>query len=156
MSARFWTTATESAESPLSLRAPGRAHALGGSSPLHARQGEVLAGRQGCPPRGGIRRKPQAKRYRDEQEPHTRHCDGDETASIVEVQSLSGRSWCRCGADERGGVCALPGETLFAAPEATAVERRREGEPGVSRGHSRRGGALKARRKNGAYRRSDR
>jgi hypothetical protein len=26
--------------------APGRAHLLGGSSPLHARQGEVLAERQ--------------------------------------------------------------------------------------------------------------
>jgi hypothetical protein len=27
--------------------APGRAHLLGGESPLHTRQGEVLAGRQG-------------------------------------------------------------------------------------------------------------
>jgi hypothetical protein len=29
--------------------APGRAHSLGGVSPLHTRQGEVLAERQGCP-----------------------------------------------------------------------------------------------------------
>jgi hypothetical protein len=36
------------------LRAPGRAHLLGGASPLHTRQGEVLAERQGCPSRGGI------------------------------------------------------------------------------------------------------
>jgi len=33
--------------------APGRAHILGGGSPLHARQGEVLAERQGC--RGRLR-----------------------------------------------------------------------------------------------------
>jgi DNA-directed RNA polymerase sigma subunit (sigma70/sigma32) len=29
--------------------APGRAHSLGGESPLRTRQGESLAGRQGCP-----------------------------------------------------------------------------------------------------------
>ena len=34
--------------------APGRAHPLWGESPLQARQRELLAGRQGCPPRGGI------------------------------------------------------------------------------------------------------
>ncbi len=47
--------------------APGMAHSLGGGSPLHTRQGEVLAERQGCPSRGGIWRKPQAKRWPDEQ-----------------------------------------------------------------------------------------
>ena len=31
------------------IGAPGRAHSLGGESPLHTRQGEVLAERQGCP-----------------------------------------------------------------------------------------------------------
>ena len=44
--------------SPFFLGAPGRAHSLGGGSPLHTRQGEVLAERQGCPSRGGILRKP--------------------------------------------------------------------------------------------------
>ena len=34
--------------------APGRARTLGGESPLQARQRELLAGRQGCPSRGGI------------------------------------------------------------------------------------------------------
>jgi hypothetical protein len=34
------------------IYAPGRAHSLGGASPLQARQGELLAERQGCPPRG--------------------------------------------------------------------------------------------------------
>jgi uncharacterized membrane protein YidH (DUF202 family) len=38
--------------------APGRAHSLGGESPLRTRQGESLAERQGCPSRGGIWRKP--------------------------------------------------------------------------------------------------
>ena len=56
-------------------RAPGRAHSLEGESPLRTRQGESLAGRQGCPSRGGIRRKPQAKRWPDEQKPHTRRQD---------------------------------------------------------------------------------
>ena len=31
-----------------------QAHLLGGESPLHTRQGEVSAERQGCPLRGGI------------------------------------------------------------------------------------------------------
>jgi hypothetical protein len=48
--------------------APGRAHPLGGESPLHGRQGEVLAERQRCPSRDGIGRKLKAKRWPDEQE----------------------------------------------------------------------------------------
>jgi hypothetical protein len=54
------------------LCAPGRAHPLGGESPLRTRQGESLAKRQGCPSRGGIWRKPKAKRWPDEQESHKR------------------------------------------------------------------------------------
>src|SRR5271165_2684181 len=53
---------------PCFFGAPGRAHSLGGESPLHTRQGEVLAEPQGCPSRGGIRRKRKAKRWPDEQE----------------------------------------------------------------------------------------
>ena len=34
--------------------APGRAHSLGGGSPLQTRQGELLAYRQGLPLRGGV------------------------------------------------------------------------------------------------------
>src|SRR5579864_2427214 len=52
----------------LPICAPGRAHSLGGESPLHTRQGEVLAERQRCPSRDGIGRKLQAKRWPDEQE----------------------------------------------------------------------------------------
>ncbi|MCK6405904.1 MAG: hypothetical protein L6Q60_07790, partial [Rhodocyclaceae bacterium] len=43
--------------------APGRAHLLGGGSPLLARQGEELAERQGCSGRLEIWRKPKAKRW---------------------------------------------------------------------------------------------
>ncbi len=52
---------------------PGRAHSLGSESLLCTRQGEALAERQGCPPRGEIRRKPKAKRWPDEQKSHMRH-----------------------------------------------------------------------------------
>ncbi len=48
--------------------APGRAHLLGGESPLRTRQGEPLAERQGCRGRLRIWRKPKAKRWPDEQE----------------------------------------------------------------------------------------
>ena len=50
----------------------GRAHLLGGESPLLARQGEELAERQGCSGRLEIWRKPKAKRWPDEQEADTR------------------------------------------------------------------------------------
>ena len=63
---------------PFFLCAPSRAHLLGGENPLLARQGEQLAGRQGCPSRGGIRRKPQAKRWPDEQEMHRGSHEGQE------------------------------------------------------------------------------
>jgi len=45
-----WCGRTEGASPPPTQCAPGMVHLLGGESPLHARQGEVLAGRQGCPP----------------------------------------------------------------------------------------------------------
>src|SRR5208282_5522357 len=69
--------------------APGRAHPLGGESPLLARQGEQLAERQGCPSRGGIRRKPQAKRRPDEQKLHEAAMR-DERAKKLKVQYLYG------------------------------------------------------------------
>src|SRR5438034_2518605 len=56
--------------------APGRAHVLGGESPRHTRQGEVLAERQGCRGRLRIRRKLKAKRWPDEQEADKRRRRG--------------------------------------------------------------------------------
>ena len=61
---------------PLCICAPGRAHRLGGESPLLTRQGEELAGRQGCCGQLRIWRKPQAKRWPDEQEADTRRYSG--------------------------------------------------------------------------------
>ena len=49
-----------------------------------------------------------------------------------------------------------PGRPRSLPIRATVAERWREGERGVSRGHSRCNDTLKARRKNGAYCRSDR
>src|ERR1019366_1505729 len=63
-----WCGRTARVTSPPTRCAPGRAHSLGGESPLHTRQGEVLAEQQGCPSRGGIWRKLKAKRWPDEQE----------------------------------------------------------------------------------------
>jgi len=65
---------------------------LEGESPLHAWQGGVLAGRQGCPSRGGIRRKPQAKCWPEAREP----CEAamtDKKAYIFKVQYLCGSPW---------------------------------------------------------------
>src|SRR5208337_3654537 len=93
----------------MSIGAPSRAHPLGGESPLLARQGEQLAERQGCPSRGGIRRKPQAKRWPDEQEMHEASMR-DKRANKLEVRCLYGTHGCRCSGHKREGGCALPGE----------------------------------------------
>jgi predicted HicB family RNase H-like nuclease len=48
----FCAERNEKPEKPFSgkfVGAPGMAHPLEGGSPLQARQGELLAGRQGCP-----------------------------------------------------------------------------------------------------------
>jgi len=47
---------------------------------------EPLAGRQGCPGRPGIWRKPQAKPRPDEQESHTRQAQPGEKANIFKAQ----------------------------------------------------------------------
>jgi hypothetical protein len=53
---------------------------------LQTRSGELLAGRQGCPSRGGIRRKPQAKHWTDEQEAHEAEAWG-EAANIAKAHT---------------------------------------------------------------------
>jgi hypothetical protein len=118
--------------------APGRAHSLGGESPLRTRQGESLAERQGCPSRGGIRRKPQAKRWPDEQKPHKRR------QSWMRRQASSKSNTCTESFDVyaagiSGKVSAqYPGRSVI-LPCASAAERRRDEMTEVSRGHSRSG-----------------
>ena len=118
--------------------APGRAHSLEGESPLRPRQGESLAGRQGCPPRGGIRRKPQAKRWPDEQKSHTRRQDW------VRRQMSSKPNTCTESLDvDAAGISGkvgaqYPGRSVL-LPCASVVERRCDERAEVSRGHSRSG-----------------
>ncbi|WP_157081686.1 hypothetical protein [Fervidicola ferrireducens] len=58
---------------------------------VHCRRGsKVFRQRQGCPPRGGIRRKPEAKPRLDEQEPHTRLDRSDKLAQHSEIQGCQG------------------------------------------------------------------
>ena len=109
---------------------------LGGESPLLARQGEQLAGRQGPPPRGGVRRKRQAKRCPDEQKPHKRRM------SRMRSQISSKSDTCMEGSCvDAAGISAkvgghYPGRSA-SLPRATAAMRRRDGGAEVSRGHSR-------------------
>jgi hypothetical protein len=116
--------------------APGMAHSLGGESPLRTRQGESLAGRQGCPPRGGIRRKPQAKRWPDEQKPHKRRQSWMRRL-ISSKSNTCTESYGVDAAGISGKVSAqYPGRPVV-LPCARVVERRRDEKTGVSRGHSR-------------------
>jgi hypothetical protein len=71
--------------------APGRAHSLGGESPLLARQGEELAERQGCSGRLEIWRKPKAKRWPDEQEADTRRHGGVSRPISVKPETCTER-----------------------------------------------------------------
>jgi len=83
---------------------------LGGERPLQARSGELLAGRQGCPPRGGIWRKPQAKRWIDEQEAHEAGTLG-ETAHIVKAPNWYGKRGRRCDGHKRERDAHYPGRS---------------------------------------------
>ena len=94
--------------------APGRAHSLGGASPLLARQGEELAERQGCRGRLRIWRKPKAKRWPDEQEADTRRRSGvrwhvsSKPETYGTLRRISDRH-------KREGGCAIPGEICVRA-----------------------------------------
>ena len=118
--------------------APDRAHPLGGESPLLARQGEQLAGRQGCPSRGGIRRKPQAKRWPDEQELHRGSHEGREghvsskSSTCTELMEVyaAGIS-VKVGAHYSGRSVHLLDELLLPRGEGTGGQKSAEGIVGV-------------------------
>ena len=115
--------------------ASGRAHSLVGESPIRPRQGESLAGRQGCPSRGGIRRKPQAKRWPDEQKSHRRR-QGWMRRQISSKSDTCTESLDVDAAGISGKVDAqYPGRSV-GLPCANAVERRRDEPTEVSRRHS--------------------
>ena len=124
------------ASAGFSFGAPGRAHLLGGGSPLHTRHGEVLAERQGCRGRLRIWRKPKAKRWPDEQEADRRQCSGVSRPISVKPDTCTER----CAVYPTGisvkVSASYPGRSE-ALPRASDVERRRDGASEVSRGHSR-------------------
>ena len=116
-------------------RAPGRAHSLGGERPLHTRQGEVLAQRQGCPSRGGIRRKPQAKRCSDEQPADRRR------RSWVSRRVPAKPSTCTEGCGVNPTEISVKASAQYPGrsgglPCATCIARCGDEAPEVSKGHS--------------------
>jgi len=62
------------------------ARTLGGESPLRGLIEPTASQRQGCPPRGGIRRKPEAKSRPEEHEPQVRPEQSDEFTIPNEVR----------------------------------------------------------------------
>lgn len=86
-----WCGRTAGVTPPPTRCAPGRAHLLGGESPLLARQGEELAERQGCRGRLRIWRKPKAKRWPDEQEADKRRHGGVRRQLSSKPETCTGR-----------------------------------------------------------------
>ncbi len=141
-------------QSAFSFRAPGRAHSLGGGSPLLARQGEELAERQGCFGRPEIWRKPKANRWPDEQEADTRRHGGVSRRISAKPETCTeGRDVYPTGISVKVSA-QYPGRS-GGLPCATDIERCREGSPEVSRGHSRRQDEAKGRTLEAASRRRD-
>jgi hypothetical protein len=72
----------------------------------------MLAERQGCPPRGGIRRKLEAKHWLDEQKSHEADVL-DEEANIFKVQYLYGKHRRKCGGHKCESGRSYPGRPVF-------------------------------------------
>lgn len=94
---------------PVFVGAPGRAHPLGGVSPLLARQGEELAEGKGYLGDRGSEGSWMAKRWPDEQEADEA-CQRGETAKLVKARYLSGTLGRRSARHKREGGCVIPGE----------------------------------------------
>jgi hypothetical protein len=90
--------------------APGRAHLLGGESPLLARQGEELARGKGfagdCESEGS----PMAKRWPDEQEADTRRRARVRWQSLPKPKTCTETARRRSDRHKRESGCAIPGE----------------------------------------------
>ena len=109
-----WCGRAASVSSPPTRCAPGRAHSLGGASPLRARQGEPLAGPQGCHREVGS----EGSRRQNAGPTNRKRIGGitlGEKAKIskpdtcpegvdVDATGISGKKWC-----------AIPGEISSAA-----------------------------------------
>ena len=126
-------------KAPSSRRTPsvlGMEYPLGGVSPLQARQGELLAGRQGRPPRGGVRRKLQAKRWPDEQEPHKRRSCWMRRLTYPKSDTCTESMGVYAAGINVKVDISYPRRSAR-LPRATDVARHRDGRAEVSRGHSR-------------------
>ena len=115
--------------------APGRAHSLGRGSPLLARQGEGLAERQGCSGRLEIWRKPKAKRWPDEQGADMRRHGGVRRPISSKRETCTERRDVNPTGISVKVSASYPGRS-GGLPCATGIERCRDGQPEVSRGHS--------------------
>ena len=134
--------------------APGRAHSLGGGSPLLTRQGEELAEQQGCSGCLEIWRKLKAKRWPDEQEVDTRRRVGvSRQISAKPDTCTEWRGVYPTGISVKVGA-QYPGRS-GGLPCATAVERQRDGQPEVSRGRNGRQDEPKGRTWDAASRRRE-
>jgi len=96
---------------------------LEGESPLHTRQGEVLAKGKGVVVRRGLKEacsKALARRTETAYEARL----SDEKARYFKVLYLSGRQLCKCGGHKRESSVTLPGEishlaSCYRRPEAS-------------------------------------
>ena len=123
---------------PFLFGAPGRAHLLGGESPLLTRQGEELAERQGCRGRLRIWRKPKAKRWPDEQEADMRRrCGVSSPISAKPNTCTEHNGVYPTGISVKVGA-QYPGRSAC-VPCATGIARCWDAHAEVSRGHSRAG-----------------
>src|SRR5712692_1821026 len=73
--------------------------------------GGIDSQRPGCPPRGGIRREPEAKRCPDEQKAHPRRRRGDKQPYACEVQCLRGKRRRICAGEKREGFPSYLGRS---------------------------------------------
>ena len=98
------------------LGAPGRAHLLGGESPLLARQGEELARGKGfagdCESEGS----PMAKRWPDEQEADMRRRTGERWPNSPKPKTCTEAVRRISDRHKREGGCAIPGEIWLWCP----------------------------------------
>src|SRR5579859_2918007 len=96
-------------QAPVFICAPGRAHLLGGASPLHTRHGEVLAEGKGVlgdwESEGSSRQSAGATNRK-----RIEAAWWDERAKVREVRYVYGTRRRRSDAHKREGGCAIPGE----------------------------------------------
>src|ERR1700689_4156677 len=112
--------------------APGRAHSLGGGSPLHSRHGQVLAEGNGFPgdweSEGSSRQSAGATNRK-----RIEAASWGKQAKKCEARFMYGTRCRISDAHKREGGCAIPGEICKRAFKATGIARFTEAIAEVSR-----------------------